>query len=632
MPELSDKINSSSDLKKLTEKELPLLADEIREIIINTVAKTGGHLASSLGAVELTIALHYVFDTPDDKLIWDVGHQCYTHKILTGRRKSFHTLRQNGGIGGFPRREESPFDTFDTGHSGTSISLAVGITEAKCLKKEGYKVIAVIGDGSTTSGIALEGLNQAGHLNKDLIVILNDNEMSISPNVGALSDFFSRIMTGQFVTGFRNQMKSFLKTIPGVGESIYQIAKQAEEYFKGFLVPGIFFEELGFKYIGPIQGHRLDHLVDTLKNVKRLTGPILVHVITIKGKGYPPAEKNPTLFHGVGPFEPETGEIKTKKGAPPTYTQVFGDTIIKLAAEDERIVAITAAMTQGTGLDKFSQKFPDRFYDVGIAEQHGVTFAAGLALQGIIPVVAIYSTFLQRSFDQIILDVCLPSLPVVFVLDRGGIVGSDGPTHQGIFDISYLRHIPSLVVMAPKDENELQHMLKTAVELNSPVSIRYPRGRGYHVKLDHDLRPLEIGKGEIILEGKDAVIFAIGSTVYPAVEAAGRLKMEGIEVTVVNSRFVKPLDRELICSLAKKTGKVMTIEENVLSGGFGSAVLELLEDEGIIGIEHKRIGIPDRFIEQGSQESIRKKYGLDSGGTTQAVHTFLKVPNRVNQS
>jgi 1-deoxy-D-xylulose-5-phosphate synthase len=623
LPTLLDRINSPSDLKSLTEKELILLADELREKIIASVSRTGGHLASSLGVVELTIALHYVFDTPKDSLIWDVGHQSYAHKILTGRRDNFHTLRRNGGISGFPRREESPYDTFDTGHSGTSISVAAGIAEAKCLKKADHKAIAVIGDGSMTAGMALEGLNQAGHLRKDLIIILNDNEMSISPNVGALANYFSRIMTGQFITRFKNQMKSFLKTIPGIGESIYHIAKQAEEYFKGFLAPGIFFEELGFKYVGPIQGHQLNHLIETLKNVKRLPGPILVHVVTTKGKGYPPAEKDPTLFHGVEPFDIQTGKIIAKKETP-TYTQIFSDTIIKLASENKKIIAITAAMLQGTGLDKFSQKFPDRFYDVGIAEQHGITFAAGLALEGFIPVVAIYSTFLQRAYDQIVLDICLQKLPVVLAIDRGGIVGSDGPTHQGVFDFSYLRHIPNIVVMAPKDENELRHMLKTAVECRSPVSIRYPRGEGYNVKLDSDLKLLDIGKGETITPGKDVVIFAIGSTVYPAIDAAKNLRKEGIEATVVNSRFVKPLDSELICSLADKIGNIVTVEENVLPGGFGSAILELLEENNLIGVNFKRVGIPDEFIEHGLQESLRRKYGLNSKGITQAVLKLLK--------
>jgi len=624
LSELLNNINGSSDLKKLTEKELPIVADELRKKIITTVAKTGGHLASSLGAVELTIAIHYVFDTPRDRLIWDVGHQSYAHKILTGRRDNFHTLRQNGGISGFPKRKESPYDTFDTGHSGTSIPLSVGITEARCLKGEDYKIIAVIGDGSMTAGMVFEGLNQAGHLDKDMIVILNDNEMSISPNVGALSNYFSRIMTGQFMTGFRNQMKNFLKTIPGIGKSIYHVAKQAEEYFKGFLVPGVIFEELGFKYVGPIEGHRLNYLIETLKNVKRLNGPILVHVVTTKGKGYAPAEKDPTLFHGVGPFEIETGKVKTKKDAPPTYTQIFSDTIVNLAMKNKKIVAITAAMPHGTGLDKFSREIPKRFYDVGIAEQHGVTFAAGLALEGFIPVVSIYSTFLQRAYDQIITDVCLQNLPVVLVLDRGGFVGSDGPTHHGLFDLSYLRYIPNIIVMSPKDENELRHMLNTAIELKSPVSIRYPRGRGYDVSLDSDLRILKVGKGEIVVEGKDAVIFAIGSTVYPAIESARNLKKEGIYAAVVNSRFVKPLDKELICSLAKKTGIVITVEENVLQGGFGSAVLELLEENDLRDVKIKRIGIPDKFIEHSTQELLRKKYGIDSQGITRAVLKLIK--------
>ena len=623
MAGLLDGINSPADIKSFTLDELAQLAGEIREEIVSVVSKNGGHLASSLGTVELAIALHYIFNAPRDKLIWDVGHQAYAHKILTGRRDRFHTLRQYGGICGFPKRDESPYDTFGVGHSGTSISAALGMAEARCLKGEKYRVIAVIGDGSIASGMAFEGLNQTGHREKDMIVVLNDNEMSISPNVGALSSYLNRIMTGQLFTRFRSEMKNFLKTIPGIGGSVLKLVKQAEESFKGLIIPGVFFEELGFRYVGPIQGHRLDHLIENMKNVKNLEGPILIHVITTKGKGYPPAEKDPTSFHGIGSFDIETGKPLKEGGNLPTYTEVFADTMVKLGRMDKRIVGITAGMSHGTGLHKFSEEFPGRFYDVGIAEQHGVTFAAGLATGGFIPVAAIYSTFLQRAYDQIVHDVCLQKLPVIFVLDRAGIVGEDGPTHHGLFDYSFLRHIPNIIVMAPKDENELQHMLKTAVDCGNPVSIRYPRGKGYGVKFDTELKALEIGKAEVITEGKDVLILAIGSMVYPALAAARRLREENIEVTVVNSRFVKPLDDDLIITLAEKIRKVITVEENVLDGGFGSAVLELIEKNGLQNLRVKRIGVQDRFVEYGTQELLRSRYGLDEEGIIRTVKWLL---------
>lgn len=623
MARILDKVNSPDDIKLLNLDELTQLAAEIRDEIISVVSKNGGHLASSLGVVELAIALHYVFDTPDDKLVWDVGHQAYAHKILTGRKDSFHTLRQEGGISGFPKRDESPYDTFDVGHSGTSISAALGMAEARCLKDEEYRVVAIIGDGSMAAGLAFEGLNQSGHREKDIIVILNDNEMSISPNVGALSSYLNRIMTGQLFTRFRNEIKNFLKTIPGIGESVLKRAKQAEETFKGLIMPGILFEELGFQYVGPIQGHRLDHLIENIKNVKNLKGPVLIHVITTKGKGYLPAEEDPIHFHGIGSFDIETGKPLIEEVSLPSYTDIFADTMVMLGRINKRIVGITAGMCHGTGLYKFSEEFPERFYDVGIAEQHGITFAAGIVTGGFTPVVAIYSTFLQRAYDQIIHDVCMQKLPVVFAVDRGGIVGEDGPTHHGLFDYSYLRHIPYIIVMAPKDENELQHMLKTAVDCGKPVSIRYPRGKGYGVDLDSELRSLEIGKAEVLVDGKDVLIIAIGSMVYPALEAAGRLREDNIKATVVNARFVKPLDEGLILSLAKKIKKVVTIEENALDGGFGSAVLELLEKNGLFALKLKRMGIPDKFIEHGLQQSLRSKYGLDKEGIVQVVKGLL---------
>ncbi len=623
MIRLLDKVSSPADIKSFSFDELVQLAEEIREEIISVVANNGGHLASSLGTVELTIALHYIFDAPHDKIIWDVGHQAYAHKILTGRRDRFHTLRRDGGISGFPKREESQYDAFGVGHSGTSISAALGMAEARCLKNEKHKVIAVIGDGSMAAGLAFEGLNQAGHRKKDIIVVLNDNEMSISPNVGALSSHLNRLMTGQLFTRFRNDMKNFFRKIPGIGRSLYRVFKQAEESLKGFIVPGSLFEDLGFKYVGPIHGHRLNHLIENIKNVRKLDGPVLVHVLTTKGKGYLPAEKDPVTFHGIGSFDIETGKPLDEGGNPHTYTEVFGDAMVKLGRINDRIVGITAGMSDGTGLHKFSEAFPERFYDVGIAEGHAVTFASGMVTGGFIPVVAIYSTFLQRAYDQIVHDVCMQKLPVVLVLDRGGIVGEDGPTHHGLFDCSYLRHIPNIVIMSPKDEDELQHMLKTAVGCGRPVAIRYPRGKGYGVKLEPELKSLEIGKGKVLREGEDVLIIGIGSTVYPALEAAKRVEREDIEVAVVNARFIKPLDEELILSLADKIKKVITVEENVLDGGFGSAVLELMERNALRDVRVKRMGIPDKFVEHGPQQLLRARYGLDEENIVQAVKALL---------
>jgi len=620
MDKILDRIHESSDVTRLNLEELHRLCGEIREEIIQTVSRCGGHLASNLGVVELSVALHYVFEFPKDKLVWDVGHQSYTHKLITGRKDSFHALRQYEGLSGFPKREENPCDFFDSGHSGTSISSALGMVEALRFKGENGKVIAVIGDGSMTSGLAFEGLNQMGHLERDVVVVLNDNEMSISPNVGALSAYLNRLMTGEFANRFRDEMKAFLETLPGIGKSVLRFAKQAEESFKGLFMPGLLFEELGMKYIGPIDGHRLDHLIENLQNVKKMKGSILLHVITQKGKGYVPAEMNPARFHGVGPFVVETGEPKeSQKKSPPSYTEAFGEILCQLARENKNLVAITAAMQSGTGLEKFSREFPHRFYDIGIAEQHAVTFAAGLALEGMRPVVAIYSTFLQRAYDQIQQDVCLQNLPVIFALDRGGIVGEDGPTHHGLFDFAYLRHLPNLVVMSPKNEAELQAMMKTAIECSAPVAIRYPRGRGVGVELTPTPSALEIGRGEILREGNDLLILAIGSTVYPAIHAAERLENNGIHVAVVNARFLKPLDRELISHWVSKTRKVLTVEENVLQGGFGSAILELLQEEGLWEIDLMRLGIPDRFIEHGSQPLLRAKYGIDEQGIFQAA-------------
>ena len=623
MADLLTTINSPADLKKLSSRELPLLAAELRQEIITTCAANGGHLAPSLGVVELTIALHRVFESPQDRIVWDVGHQAYAHKLLTGRRERFSTLRTLGGISGFPKRSESPHDAFDTGHSSTSISAALGFAVARDLKKARNKVIAVIGDGSMTGGIAYEGLNQAGHLNRDLVVILNDNEMSIAENVGALSSFLSRTVTNEFVHRIKKEMEGFLEGLDVVGRGMLKVAKRAEESLKGLFTPGMLFEAFGFEYVGPIDGHNIDLLQETLEKVRRFDDAVLIHVVTRKGKGYRPAEENPSLFHGVGPFEVSTGKVLKGKGGGASYTAIFGESLRKIAAEDEKVVAITAAMPDGTGLTPFARDFPDRFFDVGIAEQHGVTFAAGLAAQGLRPVFAVYSSFLQRAYDQVFHDVCLQNLPVVFAIDRAGVVGSDGPTHHGVFDLSYLRHLPNMTLMAPKDENELQHMLQTAVEHDGPVAVRYPRGNGAGIPLDQSFKRLPIGKGEVLREGRDGVLLAVGTMVYPALEAAEILAAEGIELTVVNGRFIKPLDRELIIAMAAKTGRLFTLEENALQGGFGTAVLELLEEEGLEGIAVTRFGYPDRYIEQGEQPELRASCGLDAAGITQRVRDVL---------
>ena len=618
-------INFPDDIRRLDLVSMNRLAGEIREKIIDTVSRNGGHLASSLGTVELTLAIHYVFDTPRDKLIWDVGHQAYAHKIITGRKDLFHTLRKKGGISGFPRREESLYDVFNAGHSSTSISAAAGIAEARCLTGGDFKTIAVIGDGSIAAGMAFEALNWAGDRNKDLIIILNDNELCISPNVGAMSSYLNRVMTGHTVTKFKTEVKNFLKSIPSIGGQMVKFTKQVEESLKALVVPGALFEELGFTYVGPLEGHRLDNLIRNLKNVRELCGPVLVHVITKKGMGYKFAEDDPAKFHGIAPFKVDTGEPLAKDQTPLSYTAMFGKSIIKLVRDNPRIVAVTAAMREGTGLDEFAREYPGRFYDVGMAEQHGVTFAAGLATEGLIPVVAIYSTFMQRAYDQLLHDVCLQNLPVVLALDRGGFVGSDGPTHHGLFDYSYLRSMPNIIVMAPKDENELQHMLKTAVECGGPVSIRYPRGKGVGVTIDYLPVSLYIGKGEIVYDAEDAdlAIFAIGSTVYPAIAAALKLKDEGINVQVLNTRFVKPLDEKLLCDTAKSLKRIITVEENVLMGGFGSAILELFEKRGISNITVKRLGIKDEFVEHASQAELRRMYGIDEEGIMEAVRHMI---------
>ncbi|MDH4028129.1 MAG: 1-deoxy-D-xylulose-5-phosphate synthase, partial [Nitrospirota bacterium] len=601
--------------------ELKDLSEELREIIIETVATNGGHLASNLGSVDLTLALHYVFDSPVDKLIWDVGHQAYAHKLLTGRYGSFSTIRKHGGISGFPKMTESPHDAFGTGHSSTSISAALGILEGRDQNREDFKVIAVIGDGAMTAGLAFEGLNHAGHLKKNLIVILNDNEMSISPNVGALSAYLSRMMMGDLYTKFKKETKIFLEHIPRVGEPVLKIAKKAEDTVKGLFIPGLLFEELGFEYVGPVDGHKVDLLIETLERFRDFPEPVLIHVVTKKGKGYEPAEKNPGLFHGIGPFNIETGEQLSPGKR--SYSEIFGSSLAELAKDDKRIVAITAAMTEGTGLGEFVRKFPKRFYDVGIAEPHAVTFAAGLATQGLKPVVAIYSTFLQRSYDEIIHDVCLQNLPVIFAIDRGGIVGDDGPTHNGTFDLSYLRHIPNLVVMAPKDGHELRCMLRTAVSYNGPVALRYPRGSVADNMENPEATNIAIGSGEVLKEGDDILIIAAGNMATPSVEASQLLEQAGVRACVINARFIKPLDIELISDRAKNIKHILTVEENAVSGGFGSAVLEELTQSGTGWIKFKMLGIPDRFIEQGPQGLLRKQLGLDAEGIAREALALL---------
>ena len=623
MGKILEKINAPADLRGLSIKELKILADELREEIIATCAANGGHLAPSLGVVELTIALHRVFASPVDKIVWDVGHQAYAHKLLTGRRERFATLRTFEGISGFPKRAESPHDAFEAGHASTSISAALGLAVGRDLKKTGNKVIAVIGDGSMTGGLAYEGLNNAGHLNKDLVVILNDNEMSIAENVGAVSTLLSRTITSEFVHKIKKDVESFLGGLDGFGKHMLKIAKRAEESMKGLFTPGMLFEAFGFEYIGPINGHDIELLMETLENVKRFDDAVLIHVLTKKGKGYRPAEEKPALFHGVGPFDIATGKVKKGKGGAASFTAVFGDAMKKIAAEDERVVAITAAMPDGTGLTPFAQEYPSRFFDVGIAEQHAVTFAAGMAAEGYRPVVALYSSFLQRAFDQVFHDVCLQNLPVVFAIDRAGVVGSDGPTHHGVFDLSYLRILPNMTLMAPKDENELQHMLFTAIDHDGPAALRYPRGNGYGVPLDQTLKKLPFGQAEILRTGEAGVILAVGVMVYPACEAANTLAAEGIDLAVVNARFIKPLDRDLILSLARSSGKFFTVEENALLGGFGTAVLELLEEEGVEGVQVTRFGYPDHFIEQGEQPELRRMHGLDAAGIAAGIKKAL---------
>ncbi|KPL03451.1 MAG: 1-deoxy-D-xylulose-5-phosphate synthase [candidate division Zixibacteria bacterium SM1_73] len=626
-----DQIDSPEDLKSIPIENLKELAEEIREKIITVVSKNGGHLAPNLGAVELTLALHYVFDSPKDKIIWDVGHQCYTHKLLTGRKDRFGSLRKHEGISGFPKKCESEHDVFDVGHASTSISTALGVACARNHKEENFFVVAVVGDGALTGGLSFEGLNNSGALGKNLIVILNDNKMSISKNVGAMSKYLTDLLTDEKY----NKLKAEVWELVGRfkrRDKIRAAVAKVEESVKGFLVPGILFEKLGFRYFGPLDGHDIAGLIKTLEHLKTLNRPILLHILTKKGKGYKFAEEDAPRFHGIGAFDKVTGNSNGQIGKT-TYTDIFGSTIVKLAQNDEKIVALTAAMTLGTGLVDFARIFPERFYDVGIAEQHGTTFGSGLASQGLKPIFAVYSTFLQRAFDQVIHDVALQNLPLILAIDRAGLVGEDGPTHHGTFDLSYLRQIPNWVVMAPKDGNELKNMLYTAVRWqNGPVAIRYPRGPipddptcGDPVEPTHDFTSIEMGSWERSRKGKDLAILAVGSMVYPALEAAEQLKKDGIDVEVVNARFVKPLDEAMLLSVLKGYDKIITVEENALLGGFGSAILEFAEAHGIKNVLIKRMGIPDKFIEHGSRKKLLSVLALDRDGIIQMVRNILEL-------
>lgn len=617
MSHLLDQIETPQDLTRLDSDRMKALAKEIRSFVIDTVSVTGGHLASSLGVVEITLALHRVFDFRRDRIIWDVGHQAYVHKLLTGRKDRFHSLRQFGGISGFPKISESTYDHFNTGHSSTSISAALGMAAARDLKGEDHQVVAFIGDGSLTAGLAFEGMNQAGHLKKRILVILNDNEMSIARNVGALSGYLNQIITGQVYNRMRDRVETILKALPG-GTSIIKMAKAMEDTVKRLFVPGMLFEELGFNYLGPFDGHDYDRLVSELEAAKDIDDPVLFHIKTKKGKGYRYAEKEPDRWHGTASFEIETGKSTGKKSTVPSFTDVFGDTMLELGAHDNRIVAITAAMPSGTGLDNFGQAFPDRFFDVGIAEQHAATFAGGLAISGRKPFVAIYSTFLQRAFDQVLHDVALMNLPVTFCMDRAGVVGADGETHHGLYDISFLRPVPNLVLMAPSDTNELRHMLNTCSRLSVPAAIRYPRGSGEPVDLSEPLREIPVGRSRTLRKGEDAVILALGPIAWRAHRVAEKLAADGISISVIDARFAKPLDETAILDAASGCGMMITCEEHALNGGFGSAVLELLE-ENEMDIPVLRIGIPDRIISHGKPAEL-----LDEMRLTE-THLFYRI-------
>jgi 1-deoxy-D-xylulose-5-phosphate synthase len=629
MPALLDQIQSPKDLRRLSVRQLPQVAQELREEIIRTVSQVGGHFGGPLGAVELVVALHYAFNTPQDKLVWDVGYQAYAHKILTGRRERFHTLRQFGGISGFPHKDESPYDLFTIGHGATSISTALGLVVARDLLGESYKVVAIIGDGSIQAGMALEALNHAGYLKKDILIILNDNKMAIAPNVGALTRSLNRILTDPLYNRVRKEIERRLTRIPRFGFRLVRAAKRIEESLKNLLVPGILFEEFGLRYLGPVDGHDINSLLTTFQKLKPIKGPLLLHVLTTKGKGYPLAEQHPWKFHGVTPFEPSTGEF-IKKSSQETFTHRFGTTLISLAKEDPTIVAITAAMPDGTGLVEFSQTFPDRFYDVGMAEQHAVALAAGLAKGGAKPVTAIYSTFLQRGYDQVIHDVCLQNLPVIFCMDRAGLVGEDGVTHHGVFDISYLGALPNMTILAPRDLDELAMMLKFAIAHPGPIAIRYPRGgvpagsksaTEFMAHLPHP--PLHFGKSEWIRPGRDLAIIAAGTMTYTALEAALLLEQETIDAAVINARFLKPFDSELLDLLSSRYRYIVTIEEGTVRGGFGSAILSTFRAKGLSSLHFLPLGIPDQFFQHGKRELLLEQAELSPQKVFTQIKQFL---------
>ena len=621
---LLDTINCPADVKALTEEQMVQLAGEIRQLIIEVTAKNGGHLAPNLGVVELSLALHKVFSTPKDKIVYDVGHQAYIHKIVTGRRDMFHTLRQYGGLSGFPKRSESEHDAFGVGHSSTSISAALGMAVARDVKGEDYDVVAVIGDGSMTGGMAFEALNNAGDLRKRMIVVLNDNEMSISKNVGAMSEYLYQLRTGETYNRIKHDLEGWLGNVD-FGGDVLKVLRRIKGSVKNLMLPTCIFEELGFTYLGPIDGHDIHSLIEVLEAAKNLDEPVLIHVITKKGKGYAPAEESPNKFHGTGPFEVATGKKIANPNAPITYTEVFGNTVIELAKEDENIVAITAAMPDGTGLTPFSKEFPKRFFDVGIAEQHAVTAAAGMAAAGLNPVVAIYSTFMQRAYDSVMHDICMQNLHVSLCLDRAGLVGDDGFTHHGVFDYAYLRSMPNMTVMAPKDEDELRHMLKTAVAMNGPVAVRYPRGSGVGVALSDSLETLPIGKAEVLREGSDVSLWAIGTMVESAMKLAEKLAEQGINAGVVNMRFAKPIDKELLLAHAEKYKNIVTLEEGCLRGGVGSAVLEALNEARLLGTcKVLNFGIPDEFILHGDKQRLFQDIGLDVETMAGKITAFVK--------
>ena len=625
---LLKQINDPADLRKLKPEQLPQVAAEAREYMIETLSKIGGHTGASLGAVELAIALHYAFETPKDKLVWDVGHQAYVHKILTGRRDQLHTIRQYEGLSGFLKRDESVYDEFEAGHAGTSLSAALGMAVARDIAGDKNHVVAIIGDSSIMTGMACEAINQAGHLKTKLIIILNDNEMSISPSVGALEGYLTRLRKGQTYHRFKEDFEEILKAIPGIGDLVFQTAKDVKDAIKTAIVPGVFVEELGFRYMGPVNGHDTGALLKALEEAKQADGPIIIHALTVKGKGYAPAEADQSTWHGTSAFEVSSGKFIKESAPAPSFTAVFANALIDIMRQDEKVTAVTAAMPDGTGMSKVMKEFPKRAIDVGIAEQHAVTFCAGMATQGFKPVVAIYSTFLQRGFDQIYHDVCLMDLPVTFAMDRGGIAGADGPTHHGLLDVGFLRIMPNQIVMAPKDENELRRMLLTAVDCGHPASLRYPRGNGFGVAMDEQIRPLEIGKAELVTDvSGDVAIFAFGTVTYAALKAADRLAKEGIRATVVNARFAKPLDEDLLLALTQSHRLILTVEESYLNCGFGSAVLEMMEANNALyaGPRVIRLGLPDVLIPHGSQSLLHAKFGIDADAIYNRIKETVAV-------